>query len=70
MSTSRMTRKGAVLKALKPRRWVAGYELTKPAVGGSEGLRRVRELRSDGYEIKMRRIPGKQAYEYRLVKTP
>lgn len=70
MATTKLTRKDRVLNALRPRRWVPGHELTKPDIGGSEGLRRVRELRSEGYEIKMRRQPGKQTHEYRLVRMP
>jgi hypothetical protein len=58
-----MTSKEITYKALKPRKWIAGYDLE--AQGGS--LRRLRELREDGYEIKSRRIPGEQAFEYRMV---
>lgn len=61
------SRKQMVYDALKSRKWTAGYALTAPSVGGSEGLRRLRELREDGYEIKSRRIDGSQAHEYRLV---
>lgn len=48
--------------------WVPGFELASPEVGGSEGLRRLRELRADhGYVIKKRKMQGSTAYEYRLV---
>ncbi len=63
-----MTAKQAVEKKLRSRRWIKGYDLQK--VGGSEALRRVRELRADGAEIKMRRIPGSTAFEYRMIKAP
>lgn len=63
------TRKQAVLAALRPRRWTPGHALTTPEVGGSEGLRRVRELRADGFDIKSRQIEGSSAFEYRLTRT-
>ena len=50
--------------------WVPGPEIADPAVGGSEGLRRVRELREarfGGHTIEVRRMSGSDAYEYRLV---
>jgi hypothetical protein len=62
-----MTKKQAVYNVLKSRRWTPGWELTAPDVGGSEGLRRLRELRADGFEIRSRRIEGSTAFEYRLV---
>lgn len=62
-----LTRKQRVYNALKSRRWTPGFELTTPEVGGTEGLRRLRELRADGYEIKSRRMAGSTAFEYRLV---
>lgn len=64
-----MTRKEAVFNMLRSRRWTPGYELTQPNVGGTEGLRRLRELRSEGFEIKSRPMVGSNAYEYRLVST-
>lgn len=48
---------------LRPRRWITGAKLE--AQGGS--LRRLRELRDEGWDIKKRRIAGTNAYEYRLV---
>lgn len=62
-----MTRKQRVYAALKSRRWTPGFELTTPEVGGSEGLRRLRELRADGYDIKVRRSTDGDYFEYRLV---
>jgi biotin operon repressor len=61
------TRKGQVLIALKGGRWTPGYELSTAAVGGSEGLRRLRELREDGYTIEHRTHKGVD--QYRLVRS-
>lgn len=61
------TARERVLAILKSRRWTPGFTLTTPAAGGSEGLRRLRELRAQGYDIKRRKIEGSTAYEYRLV---
>jgi hypothetical protein len=67
------TRKELVLAALKSARrgrltidgyeyrtkggWVDGWLLTHPAIGGSEGLRRLRELRAQGERVEMRAHP-------------
>jgi hypothetical protein len=66
------TRRAEVLALLTARAntWVPGPELAVAALGGSEGLRRVRELREDkhgGYIIEVRRMSGRDAYEYRLL---
>jgi hypothetical protein len=66
------TRRANVLVFLTARanHWVPGPEIADPAVGGSEGLRRVRELREPrygGHVIEVRRMSGSDAYEYRLV---
>lgn len=47
--------------------WVPGSALTE--VGGSEGLRRLRELRAMGWPIERRpaRGPGRTGWEYRLA---
>jgi len=52
-----------------PDGWVLGYTLCHPAIGGSEGLRRLRELRADGHDIEMRAHPvyGRSSNQYRLV---
>lgn len=49
--------------------WVDGHVLCHPALGGSEGLRRVRELRADGVDIEKRNHPdrGRSTVQYRLV---
>ncbi|MDB5280837.1 MAG: hypothetical protein JWR61_5792 [Ferruginibacter sp.] len=63
------TRKQLVLSYLKKnRKYVPGYELTRPEVGGTEGLRRLRELRADGINIISRRNPDSGDYEYKIGK--
>lgn len=67
---STLTRKDLVLQYLKAHPgWVNGPELASPAVGGSEGLKRLRELRADGYPIERRRHPDKNraVWQYRLA---
>lgn len=61
---SRNSKLGAVLAVLRNGDWHSGASLTE--VGGSEGLRRVRELRKRGYFVEAR--PGKKGtgWEYRL----
>lgn len=68
---SHMTRKEQVLDLLKRNlnEWVNGTELATEVVGGSEGLKRLRELRAEGYLIERRKhpSPGREIYQYRLV---
>ncbi len=47
--------------------WVPGFILTRMETGGSEGLRRLRELKAAGYLIEKRVRPNSNAREYRLV---
>jgi hypothetical protein len=64
-----MNRREKVLAYLlqKHGQWVSGYELTHPLVGGSEGLRRLREIRASGVtHIEMRKRVYGDAYEYRI----
>jgi hypothetical protein len=84
MTTDTPTRRDSVLKFLRSARrgrvvvdgqtiktpggWVPGYLFNFPEVGGADGLRRLRELRTDGTNIEMRRVPESAAYEYRLAK--
>lgn len=70
----RGTRKGRVLAVLDLAAsgpgdgWVDGHELTAPGVGGSEGLRRLRELRQGGWKIERRPNPtSPTAWQYRLA---
>lgn len=69
---SELTRKEQVLAYLEEHRnqWVDGPDLATEVVGGSEGLRRLRELRLSGdYDIRERRHPDPQRdiWQYRLV---
>jgi hypothetical protein len=67
MAATTLTRKEKVLSYLKKnRRYVPGYELTTPEVGGTEGLRRLRELRADGTNIISRKNPETGIYEYKI----
>lgn len=65
--TGRMdSRMGTIVST--PDGWVDGYALCSPGLGGSEALRRLRELRALGHEIEMRAHPlhGRTARQYRL----
>lgn len=67
----RGTRKAAVLVALREARggWVDGSSIATAEVGGSEGLRRLRELReADGWPIERRPSPSSAtSWQYRLA---
>jgi len=66
-----MTRKQKVLELLQKYRnqWVDGPEIQHPAVGGSEGTRRLRELRAEGYNIEKRHHPDhvRAIFQYRIL---
>lgn len=65
----RGSRKSLVLEALRSAdgEWVDGTSLETPEVGGSQGTRRLRELRSDGWAIEARPHPtSATAWQYRL----
>lgn len=65
----RETRRWKVLMRLREARgcWVPGSDIAAPDVGGSEGLRRLRELRVGGWPIERRPAPSSStAWEYRL----
>lgn len=47
--------------------WIDGWLLTHPSLGGSEGLRRLRELRQDGYRIEMRVSDKGTTRQYRIA---
>jgi hypothetical protein len=47
--------------------WIDGWLLTHPSLGGSEGLRRLRELRQDGYQIDMRVSAKGTTRQYRIT---
>jgi hypothetical protein len=61
-------RKAQVLKVLQNAEgeWVGGPALCNQAVGGSEGLRRLRELRELGYVIHKKKLPKQNYYSYKL----
>jgi hypothetical protein len=65
------TRREQVLSHLQKHsnQWVDGPELANEEVGGSEGLKRLRELRADGHRIITRAHPdpGRDIYQYKLV---
>lgn len=61
------TAKERVLALMKDREWYPGHVIASPEVGGSEGLRRLRELRADGYDIERRRTPNGTTNDYRLI---
>lgn len=70
MNLSNETRKEQVLRKLRQAQgWVDGTDLANAEVGGSEGLKRLRELRLEGYNIEMRRHPdpAREIWQYRLV---
>lgn len=50
--------------------WVDGWLLTHPTLGGSEGLRRLRELRQEGFIIEMRVSDKGTTRQYRLSLSP
>ena len=62
------TRQKAILDVLADGLWHPGHELTGPKCGGSEGLRRLRELRAKGYRIEARKIQGRSSWQYKLIK--
>lgn len=70
---SRGTRKAAVLALLRSANgsWVDGSDIATADVGGSEGLRRLRELReADGWPIERRPHPTRAtSWQYRLCDT-
>ena len=66
-------RKLAVFELLRDGEWHATHEFNTPEVGGSDGVRRLRQLRADfrhegkGRTIEMRRKAESDEYEYRLT---
>lgn len=69
MAATVKTRKDKVHSYLKKnRKYVPGYELTKPEIGGTEGLRRLRELRAEGVNIISRKNPNTNVWEYKIGK--
>lgn len=58
-------RRAAVLRLLLDGHWHGTHEISSPDVGGTEGTRRLRELRADGHAIEKRKREGSDEYEYR-----
>ena len=71
---SELTRKEQVLDYLVKRKdeWVDGPEIANEVVGGSEGHKRLRELRAEGRIIEARRHPdpARDIWQYRLLDKP
>lgn len=65
------TRKEQVLDRLSEHlgEWVNGSDLATAECGGSEGLKRLREARSEGWPIEDRRHPDgeRDVWQYRLT---
>lgn len=70
VNLSTKTRKELVLERLRAAKgdWVSTVELSSKEVGGSEGIRRLRELRAEGHNIERRPNPDKtiSQWQYRL----
>lgn len=54
-----------VLDLLRDHKWHSTVEINY--AGGTEGTRRLRELRTDGYVIEGRRLPHAYQWEYRMI---
>jgi len=74
---STKTRRARVWRMLLDGKWHTTMDINDVAVGGSEGCRRLRELRGECSRGKLpgvilkRRVRGKSTqYEYRLVVVP
>lgn len=68
MKSKNPTRKERVLKVLNDHKWHFASELTTQKTGGSEGLRRVRELRAEGYPIEgPKTVRNRATKQYRLA---
>jgi hypothetical protein len=70
---TRESKRGRCLTLLQQHagEWVAGHVFTAPDVGGSEGLRRLRELRQMGWAVERKPKPGNVTeWLYRLPDTP
>lgn len=71
VNISNHSRKEQILNLLKSQKgeWVDGTLLATEEVGGSEGLRRLRELRADGFIIQQRKHPDpdRNIWQYRLA---
>jgi len=66
----RGTRRWQVLVYLRARlgSWVPSHEMCTAEIGGSEGLRRLRELRTAGWPIETKVLDGGPAYRLNFLK--
>lgn len=63
------TSKQRVLKVLNSGKWIDRFTIEDDTVGGTSGMRRLRELRSNGLNIVKRAHPEYlNEFQYRLVK--
>lgn len=84
MNTKSLSRRETVLKSLRAARrgkltvagkavkttggWVDGAVLTNDEIGGTHGLRRLRELRATGTNIEKRYNTETGVFQYRIAK--
>lgn len=61
------SRRLRVMTLLSDRQWHRTAEIESAEWGGSQGTRRVRELRQRGATIQKRRVDGSTQWEYRLA---
>jgi len=61
------TRRNLVRGLLSDGQWHSTAEINAPGIGGTEGTRRLRELRKLGLPVEMRRKAGSDMHEYRLM---
>ncbi len=61
------TRRALVGTLLEDGLWHDTAAINAPGIGGSEGTRRLRELRKLGLPVEMRKKTGSDMYEYRVM---
>ncbi len=61
------TRRALVRTLLEDGLWHSTADINAPGIGGSEGTRRLRELRKLGLPLEMRKKAGTDMYEYRVM---
>ena len=65
--SGRASRLEIVADLMLDRRWHKTVEIESVSVGGSQGTRRLRELRKKGWAIEKRKVKNSTQYEYRFV---
>lgn len=63
-----LKRKQLVLSLLSDYQWHSTSEIESVHVGGSQGTRRLRELRADGAKIIKRKKAQSTQYEYKMLR--